>query len=127
MGFREWMRLNEEVKAIEFDIIICNIVYKVIRGPHLLEIRDGDNKPKDYILSINKYQELFTRLFKRLDEVDLKKPVSITWNNKNSTSNIISFDVKKNTIKIFGCIVNSSKNHAKLYPKYTNRIHVGIL
>ncbi len=121
------MRLNEEVKAIEFDIIIDNIVYKVIRGPHLLEIRDGDNKPKDYILSINKYQELFTRLFKRLDEVDLKKPVSITWNNKNSTSNIISFDVKKNTIKIFGCIVNSPKNHAKLYPKYTNRIHVGIL
>ena len=66
MGFREWIRLNEEVKVIEFDINIDGNTYKVIRGPHLVEIRDGDNKPKDYILSINKYQELFTRLFKKI-------------------------------------------------------------
>lgn len=127
MGFREWIRLNEEVKVIEFDINIDGNTYKVIRGPHLVEIRDGDNKPKDYILSINKYQELFTRLFKRLNEINLRKPISITWTNKNTTSNIISFDIKKNNIKVFGCIVNSSKNHTKLYPKYTNRIYVGIL
>lgn len=119
--------MNEEVKVIEFDINIDGNTYKVIRGLHLVEIRDGDNKPKDYILSINKYQELFTRLFKMLNEVNLKKPISITWTNKNTTSNIISFDIKKNTIKVFGCIVNSSKNHTKLYPKYTNRIYVGIL
>lgn len=127
MRYSEWVKLNEEVKVEEFFISVDGTQYKVIRGPHLQELRDGDNKPKDYILSINKYTELFTRFFKRKDEVNLSKPISITWQNKNTTSNIISFDIKKKTIKIFGCIVNASKDHTKLYPKYTNRIFVGTI
>lgn len=127
MSFREWIKINESVKQSEFDIVIESETYRVIRVLHLLQKRDNDSKPKDFTLSIKKYTELFDRFLKRKNEVNLKKPISVTWETKNGLNNIISFTIKNKEFKIFGCIVNSSKHHSKLYPKYTNRIHVGVL
>lgn len=128
MKFRELYNLLEAVSETNFTININGSKYNITRDWHLLQNRNGDVKQKDFAMSISKYKNIFKLFLNSNHSLDLTKPISLTWNNlKDNKSNIISFDLNKQNIKIFGAIMNSSKSHDKLYPRFTNRLHLGTI
>lgn len=117
--FKELFYLHEAVKEKQFKINIDSVEYTVIRDSHLLQKRNGDVKPKDFRMSKTKYAQVLSHI----DKVDTSKSFSFTW-YENGKSNIISAELKGNNIKIFGAIMNSSKDAKDLYPRVTNRYHI---
>lgn len=128
MKFRELYNLLEAVRETTFIININSNKYTITRDWHLLQNRNGDIKQKDFAMTISKYKQLFNIFFNINHSLDITKPISLTWYNiKDNKSNIISFELNKQNIKIFGAIMNSSKDESKLYPRFTNRIHLGVI
>lgn len=112
--------INEANIPAKFKIKILDVLFTVLRTNHLRTIRKGDNKTKDFKMSVNKYQKLIDII---KDKVQLNRVYTVTWMYKE-TSNAISLEVTPDKIIIFGAIMRSNKNHTKLYPKAINRIHL---
>lgn len=123
-SFREHLQVLEAVKDKTFDIKVDGIVYKVIRDNHLLSKRKGDNKPKDFKMSKEKYKKLITNVLN--SNLNLEKPISVTWID-NGKSNVISLDMKdSNTFSIFGAIMNSDKPEDELYKAAEQRLKINL-
>ena len=128
MKFRELYEILESVSEINFAININGSKYYITRDWHLLQNRNGDIKQKDFAMTISRYKTIFKIFFGSNHNLNLTKPISVTWNDlKDNKSNIISFELNGQNIKIFGAIMNSSKSHEKLYPRFTNRLYLGVL
>lgn len=121
----ELLSINEAVKDIKFKITIDDKEYIVIRDSHLLQKRKGDPKPKDFNMSKNKYQKLFTEALK--SNMNLNKAFSIEWESNTGKYNIISAILINNTFEVFGAIMNASKNSSKLYPVAKQRLNLNTL
>jgi hypothetical protein len=112
--------INEALLPAKFKIKILDTLFTVLRTTHLREIRNGDNKTKDFKMSVDKYQNLINLI---KDKVHLNRVYTITWIYED-TSNAISLEVTVDKIIVFGAIMRSNKNYTKLYPKAINRIHL---
>ena len=119
--FRDW--LLEASLPPDFDILVNNTTFHIIRTKHLRDKRSGDFKPKDFAMSKNKYIRLFELIYNKISN-NIAYSVTWTYNNKN---NIISFEKDNDEILIFGAIMNSNIEYTKLYVKARNRIHLGEL
>lgn len=123
-SFKEYLQVLEAVKDKTFNIEVDNIVYKVIRDNHLLTKRKGDNKPKDFKMSKEKYKKLIISVLN--SNLNLEKPISITWVDSGK-SNVISLDMKdNNTFSIFGAIMNSDKSEDELYKAAEQRLKINL-
>lgn len=54
--FITYLQLNEAVKDKVFNVDINGVEYTIDRRGHLLQKRSGDNKPKDFNMSKDKYR-----------------------------------------------------------------------
>lgn len=132
-SFREWMIINEAVKEKVFKLSIYNIEYTISRESHIFDKRGNDNKPRDFSMSKTKYQlvlEKFLNMITTVNTINIKKPVTITWEDKNGKNNAISANINltSNLISVFGAIMNSSNSDpSKLYAGAQNRLHLGKL
>ena len=130
-NFIEYLRLNEAVKEKVFKITIYGSEYTIPRESHIFDKRGNDNKPRDFSMSKTKYQtvlEKFLNMYISVNTVNIKKPVTITWEDKNSKNNAISANINltSNLISIFGAIMNSNTpDPSKLYVNAKNRLHLG--
>lgn len=130
-NFIEYLRLNEAVKEKVFKITINGSEYTISRESHIFDKRGNDNKPRDFSMSKTKYQtvlEKFLNMYISVNTVNIKKPVTITWEDKNSKNNAISANINltSNLISVFGAIMNSNTSDpGKLYVNAKNRIHLG--
>ena len=130
-SFIEYLRLNEAVKEKVFKLSIDNIEYTISRESHIFDKRGNDNKPRDFSMSKTKYQlvlEKFLTMFTTVNTINIKKPVTITWEDKNGKNNAISANINltSNLISIFGAIMNSNTSDpSKLYVNAKNRLHLG--
>lgn len=72
--------------------------------------------------------EKFLTMITTVNTINIKKPVTITWEDKNGKNNAISANINltSNLISVFGAIMNSSNSDpSKLYVNAKNRIHLG--
>ena len=123
-SFREHLQVLEAVKDKIFEVKVNDIAYKVIRDSHLLAKRKGDNKPKDFKMSKEKYKRLIINVLN--SRLNLEKPISVTWTD-NGKSNVISLDMKdSNTFSIFGAIMKSDKSEDELYKAAEQRLKINI-
>ena len=124
MKFREYLELIESVKDFEFNIEINGITYKVIRDRHLTQKRAGDNKPKDFNMSKDKYKKAIEQALN--SKLNLNKSFSLTWNS-NGKNNILSLIMKdEKTFSVFGAIMNSSDPEESLYKSATQRLKINL-
>ena len=130
-SFIEYLRLNEAVKEKVFKLSIDNIEYIISRESHIFDKRGNDNKPRDFSTSKIKYQavlEKFLNIYTTVNTINIKKPVTITWEDKNDKFNAISANINltSNLISVFGAIMNSNTpDPSKLYVNAKNRLHLG--
>ena len=130
-NFIEYLRLNEAVKEKVFKITINDSEYTISRESHIFDKRGNDNKPRDFSMSKTKYQtvlEKFLSMYILVNVVNIKKPVTITWEDKNNKNNAFSANINltSNLISVFGAIMNSNTSDpVKLYVNAKNRIHLG--
>lgn len=123
-SFREYLLINESVKEKIFTITINDINYTIDRRGHLLTKRKGDNKPKDFKMSKEKYKKAIQQALE--SDLDLTKSFSLTWED-NGKNNIISLIMKdSNTFSIFGAIMNSEKPEDELYKAAEQRLKINI-
>lgn len=123
-SFREYLLINESVKEKIFTLSINDVDYKIDRRGHLLTKRKGDNKPKDFKMSKEKYKKAIQQALK--SDLDLTKSFSLTWED-NGKNNIISLIMKdSNTFSIFGAIMNSDKSEDELYKAAEQRLKINI-
>ena len=116
--------LFENVKEKEFKSTINNKEYLIIRHYHVRTPRKNSIIPRDSGLSKQKYQNILER---GLSFIDISKPFTITWES-NSKNNAISAEfISEKSISIFSAIMKQDKSHEKLFAKYTNRYHIGVL
>lgn len=111
--------LNEANLPQFFDIEINGEIFKIIRDDHLLEIRKGENKPKDFKMSKNKYQKLISLTLNYKTNL----LTCFIW-GKDGKFNGISIIKTDNKIRIIGAIMNAKKEES-IYPKAKNRILLG--
>ena len=124
MKFRIYLDLIEAVKDFEFDILIDETKYKVIRDRHLTQKRAGDNKPKDFNMSKDKYKKAIEQALN--SKLNLNKSFSLTWNS-NGKNNILSLIMKdEKTFSVFGAIMNSSDPEESLYKSATQRLKINL-
>ena len=117
-SFKEYLSINESVKEKIFTININDINYIIDRRGQLLTKRKGDNKPKDFKMSKEKYKKVIQQALN--SDLDLTKSFSLTWEDKGK-SNILSLIMKdNNTFSIFGAIMNSDKPEEELYKARNN-------
>lgn len=122
--FITYLRLNEAVKDKVFNISIDSIEYTVDRRGHLLQKRAGDNKPKDFNMSKDKYRRAIEQALN--SNLNLNKSFSLTWSN-NDKNNILSLIMKDNrTFSVFGAIMNSSEPEESLYKAATQRLKINL-
>lgn len=122
--FITYLRLNEAVKDKVFNISIDSIEYTVDRRGHLLQKRTGDNKPKDFNMSKDKYRRAIEQALN--SNLNLNKSFSLTWYN-NDKNNILSLIMKDNrTFSVFGAIMNSSEPEESLYKAVTQRLKINL-
>ena len=122
--FITYLRLNEAVKDKVFNIDIDNVEYTVDRRGHLLQKRAGDNKPKDFNMSKDKYKRAIEQALN--SNLNLNKSFSLIWSN-NGKNNILSLIMKDNkTFSIFGAIMNSSEPEESLYKADTQRLKINL-
>ena len=128
-SFIEYLRLTEAVKEKQFDIEINADIYLVSRESHIFDKRGNDNKPRDFKMSKSKYQRVFETFLNSNHNTNLKKPVTITWEDDNGKMNAISANINLVTkiLAVFGAIMNASKDHNSLYSDIKNRYHLGKL
>lgn len=126
-SFIEYLRLTEAVKEKQFSININNDFYLVSRESHIFDKRGNDNKPRDFKMSKSKYQCVFETFLNSNHNINLKKPVTITWEDDNGKMNAISANINLVTkiLAVFGAIMNASKDHKTLYSDIKNRFHLG--
>ena len=130
-NFIEYLRLNEVVKEKVFKITINGSEYTISRESYIFDKRGNDNKPRDFSMSKIKYQavlEKFLNIYTTVNTINIKKPVTITWEDKNNKNNAISANINltSNLISVFGAIMNSSNSDpSKLYAGAQNRLHLG--
>ena len=123
-SFREYLLINESVKEKIFTITINDFNYTIDRRGHLLTKRKGDNKPKDFKMSKEKYKKLIISVLN--SNLNLEKPISVTWTD-NGKSNVISLDMKdSNIFSIFGAIMNSDKPEDELYKAAEQRLKINL-
>jgi hypothetical protein len=123
--FIRWLRLNEAVKEQVFEILIDNQEYTVDRRGHLLQKRTGDNKPKDFNMSKDKYKRAIEQALK--STLNLRKSFSLIWVSPNGKNNILSMILKNNnTFSVFGAIMNSSDPEESLYKSATQRLKINL-
>ena len=131
-NFREWLlekELNEVLKDKQFNIVINNEEYILSREAHLFHKTRSDNKPKDFKMTKTKYSNVLNAFINSEHNINLKKPITITW-EENGKNNAISVnaDLKNKKFEVFGAIMSStSKDLKKLYADAQNRFHIGIL
>lgn len=128
--FRKWLEINEAIKDRVFKIIILNEEYIVSRESHIFDKRGNDNKPRDFNMSKGKYQKVFELFLNSQNSVNMKKPVTITWEDSNGKYNALSANInhQKKLIAVFGAIMNAKVSDPnKLYFDAKNRYHIGIL
>ncbi len=126
-SFIEYLRLNEAIKEKQFNIEINDEFYLVSRESHIFDKRGNDNKPRDFKMSKSKYQYIFEIFINSNHNLNLKKPVTITWEDTNGKMNAISANINLVTkiLAVFGAIMNASKDHKLLYSDIKNRFHIG--
>ena len=123
-SFREYLLIYESVKEKIFTITINDINYTIDRRGHLLTKRKGDNKPKDFKMSKEKYKKAIQQALE--SDLDLTKSFSLTWSDKGK-NNILSLIMKdNNTFSIFGAIMNSEKPEDELYKAAEQRLKINI-
>ncbi len=123
-SFREYLSINESVKEKIFTININDINYVIDRRGHLLTKRKGDNKPKDFKMSKEKYKKAIQQALN--SDLDLTKSFSLTWEDKGK-NNILSLIMKdNNTFSIFGAIMNSDKPEDELYKAAEQRLKINL-
>lgn len=123
-SFREHLLINESVKEKIFTISINDINYVIDRRGHLLTKRKGDNKPKDFKMSKEKYKKAIQQALE--SDLDLTKSFSLTWSDKGK-NNILSLIMKdNNTFSIFGAIMNSDKPEDELYKAAEQRLKINL-
>ena len=123
-SFREYLSINESVKEKIFTININDIYYVIDRRGHLLTKRKGDNKPKDFKMSKEKYKKAIQQALN--SDLDLTKSFSLTWEDKGK-NNILSLIMKdNNTFSIFGAIMNSDKPEDELYKAAEQRLKINL-
>ena len=123
-SFREYLSINESVKEKIFTININDINYVIDRRGHLLTKRKGDNKPKDFKMSKEKYKKAIQQALE--SDLDLIKSFSLTWEDKGK-NNILSLIMKdNNTFSIFGAIMNSDKREDELYKAAEQRLKINL-
>ncbi len=123
-SFRVYLSINESVKEKIFTININNINYVIDRRGHLLTKRKGDNKPKDFKMSKEKYKKAIQQALK--SDLNLTKSFSLTWEDKGK-NNILSLIMKdNNTFSIFGAIMNSDKPEDELYKAAEQRLKINL-
>ena len=122
--FITYLRLNEAVKDKVFNVFIDGIEYTVDRRGHLLKKRTGDNKPKDFNMSKDKYKKAIEQALN--SKLNLNKSFSLTWNS-NGKNNILSLIMKdEKTFSVFGAIMNSSDPEESLYKSATQRLKINL-
>ena len=128
-SFIEYLRLTEAVKERQFNIEINADIYLVSREPHIFDKRGNDKKPRDFKMSKSKYQHVFETFMNSHHYINLKKPVTITWEDETGKMNALSANINSLTkiIAVFGAIMNASKDHNTLYSDIKNRYHLGKL
>lgn len=123
-SFKEYLSINESVKEKIFTININDINYIIDRRGHLLTKRKGDNKPKDFKMSKEKYKKAIQQALN--SDLDLTKSFSLTWEDKGK-NNILSLIMKdNNTFSIFGAIMNSDKPEDELYKAAEQRLKINL-
>lgn len=123
-SFREHLIINESVKEKIFTVNINDINYVIDRRGHLLTKRKGDNKPKDFKMSKEKYKKAIQQALN--SDLDLTKSFSLTWEDKGK-NNILSLIMKdNNTFSIFGAIMNSDKPEDELYKAAEQRLKINL-
>lgn len=123
-SFREHLIINESVKEKIFTVNINDINYVIDRRGHLLTKRKGDNKPKDFKMSKEKYKKAIQQTLE--SDLDLTKSFSLTWSDKGK-NNILSLIMKdNNTFSIFGAIMNSDKPENELYKAAEQRLKINL-
>lgn len=123
-SFIEYLRLNEAVKDNVFTVNIDDIDYIIDRRGHLLKKRTGDNKPKDFNMSKDKYKRAIEQALN--SNLNLTKSFSLTWSS-NGKNNILSLIMKNNnTFSVFGAIMNSSDPEESLYKSATQRLKINL-
>lgn len=131
-SFREWLKekeLNEVLKDKQFNIIINNDEFLLSRESHLFHKSRNDNKPKDFKMTKTKYLNVMNAFINSEHNTNLKKPVTITW-EENGKNNAISvnIDLQNKKFEVFGAIMGSkNKDPKKLYADAQNRFHIGNL
>lgn len=118
-SFISW--LNEGKLRKEFIIIINDVEYKVTRTSHVITPRKGDNKPRDYKMSKEKYKNILSN---SIDKIKDDKATTITWSNAGKT-NAIVIQFVNNEFKIITAINNAETEVKKLLNKSPNTINLG--
>lgn len=116
--YREF--LEESSIPREFEIEINDTKYIVKRTVHLTQFRKGDNKPRDFKMTKNKYQYVLSAAFNKIKD---DKVTTITWVDKNK-NNAIVISFKDNIFNIISAVHNSDKDRTKILDKSPNIIHV---
>lgn len=104
----------------DFEADFNNIKYKIIRTIHVTRPRKGDNKPRDYKMSVNKYIDI---LSKAISKITSDKSTTNTWSD-NGKNNAIVVSVEDDIIYIISAINNAVEDVSKLFNKSEHIIHL---
>ncbi len=117
IAFINW--LFEAKLPKKFKVQIENKVYNVIRTSHVLTPRNGDYKPRDFKMSIEKYQKVLSTAFHKIID---NKPTTITWTDTKNNAMVVVFE--NEILYIISVINNSDRDNKKLFDKSPNIIHI---
>ncbi len=120
-SFINW--INEGRLQKEFNISINDDEYKITRTSHVITPRKGDNKPRDYKMSKEKYKNILSN---SIDKIKDDKATTIKWSNAGK-NNAIVVQFIDNEFKIITAVNNADMGAEKLLSKSPNIINLGTI